>query len=391
MTSVEPVESAKAAGLRYVSDDRPGIRRVKARSGFGYIGTDGKPLRDDDDIARIRKLAIPPAYTDVWISPDPRGHLQATGRDARGRKQYRYHPRWREVRDETKFDRMVAFAKALPSIRAAVSRDLAKPGLPREKVLATAVSLLESTMIRVGNEEYAKQNESYGLTTMQEDHVKVSGDTLRFRFRGKSGREHNVSVRDKRLAHIVRQMRDLPGEELFHYVGDDGESASISSQDVNDYLRTIASDDFSAKDFRTWEGTLACALSLASERAEAKTGAKARVVAAIKAVSERLGNTPAVCKKAYIHPGVIDEFLANGALDIVERKTRERVAANPHALSADESRVLAFIEKLITRDENRHLGDLLAKSVRRAKAKGGTERARPSRTRSSGRAAADRN
>jgi DNA topoisomerase-1 len=298
VTTIEPVDSAKAAALRYVSDDRPGIRRVKRRGGFSYIGIDGKPLSDADDIARIRKLAIPPAYTDVWISPDPRGHLQATGRDARGRKQYRYHARWREVRDETKFDRMVAFAKALPAIRAAVSRDLARPGLPREKVLATVVSLLESTMIRVGNEEYAKQNDSYGLTTMQEEHVRISGDTVRFNFRGKSGREHSVSVRDKKLARIVRQVRDLPGQELFQYVGDDGDTAAISSQDVNAYLREIAGDDFTAKDFRTWEGTLGCALALASERVEATSDAKARVVAAIKSVAERLGNTPAVCKKS---------------------------------------------------------------------------------------------
>ncbi len=364
---MEPPQSAKAAGLRYVTDDRPGIRRVKRRNAFGYLGVDGKPVTDETELARIRKLAIPPAYSNVWISPDPRGHLQATGRDARGRKQYRYHARWREVRDETKFDRMIAFAKALPTIRAAVGRDLARPGLPREKVLATVVSLLEATMIRVGNEEYAKQNDSYGLTTMQEDHVRVSGDTLRFTFRGKSGREHKVNLRDRKLARVVRQVRDLPGQELFQYLNDAGEAATISSQDVNDYIREISGDDFTAKDFRTWEGTLACALALASERVETKTDGKARVVAAIKAVAERLGNTPAVCKKSYIHPGVIDEFLANGALELVERKTRKAVTPAEHALSTDETRVLSFIEKLITRDESRHLGDLLAKSVRRAK------------------------
>lgn len=369
MIATEPLESAKAAGLHYVSDDRPGIRRVKQRIGFRYLGTDGKPLADRESVARIRKLAIPPAYTDVWISPDPRGHLQATGRDARGRKQYRYHPRWREVRDETKFDRMVAFAKALPGIRAAVRRDLARTGLPREKVLATVVSLLESTMIRVGNEEYAKQNDSYGLTTMQEDHVRISGATVRFSFRGKSGREHRVSVRDKRLARIVRQVRDLPGQELFQYVGDDGEPATISSQDVNAYLREIAGDDFTAKDFRTWEGTLACALALAAARVETKSEGKARVVAAIKAVAERLGNTPAVCKKSYIHPGFIDEFLANGALELIARSARKAATAvtDANALSVDESRVLAFIERLIARDEGRHLGELLATSVQRAR------------------------
>ncbi|MGD0473390.1 MAG: DNA topoisomerase IB [Candidatus Velthaea sp.] len=367
MTTTDPVDSAKAAGLRYVSDDRPGIRRVKRRGGFRYVGVDGKTLAGGDDVARIRKLAIPPAYTDVWISPDPRGHLQATGRDARGRKQYRYHARWREVRDETKFDRMVAFAKALPGIRAAVSRDLARSGLPREKVLATVVSLLETTMIRVGNEEYAKQNDSYGLTTMQEDHVRISGDTLRFRFRGKSGREHQVDVRDKRLARIVRQVRDLPGQELFQYVGDDGERASISSQDVNVYLREIAGDDFTAKDFRTWEGTLACALALAPEHCATKADAKARVLAAIKAVSARLGNTPAVCRKSYNHPGVIDEFLANGSLELVERAAKSRVPAGRPTLGADELRVLAFIEKLGARDEHKRLGTLLATSVRTAK------------------------
>jgi DNA topoisomerase-1 len=366
VTTLEPVDSAKAAGLRYLTDDRPGIRRVKRRGGFGYVGLGGKAISDEKEVARIRKLAIPPAYSNVWISPDPRGHLQATGRDARGRKQYRYHARWREVRDETKFDRMIAFAKALPLIRAGVARDLARQGLTREKVLATVVSLLEETMIRVGNEEYAKSNESYGLTTMHDDHVRFKGDTVRFHFRGKSGREHTVTVHDKRLARIVKQCRDIEGEELFQYITESGDRATISSQDVNAYIRELAGDDFTAKDFRTWEGTLACALALAGERAETQTEAKAHVVTAIKAVADRLGNTPAVCKKSYIHPGVIDEFIENGALALVARKTRKAVS-DRYALSGDERRVLAFIEKLIARDENKHLGDLLAKSVRRAK------------------------
>jgi DNA topoisomerase-1 len=366
VTSLEPVDSAKAAGLRYITDDRPGIRRIKRRGGFSYLGLNGKPIADEKEVARIRQLAIPPAYSNVWISPDPRGHLQATGRDARGRKQYRYHARWREVRDETKFDRMIAFAKALPSIRAGVARDIARQGLPREKVLATVVSLLEETMIRVGNEEYAKSNDSYGLTTMHDEHVRFSGASVRFHFRGKSGREHTVTVRDKRLARIVKQCRDIEGEELFQYITENDERATISSQDVNAYIRQLAGDDFTAKDFRTWEGTLACALALAAQRAETKTEAKAHIVAAIKAVSERLGNTPAVCKKSYIHPGVIDEFLENGALTLVERKVR-KAAGDRFALGSDERRVLAFIEKLITRDEHKHLGNLLAKSVRRAK------------------------
>ncbi len=258
MTASEPLDSARKAGLRYMTDDRPGIRRLKAgRQRSATCSPDGKPLTDKVEIARIKSLAIPPAYTDVWIAPIRNAHLQATGRDARGRKQYRYHKRWREVRDENKFDRMLAFAKALPKIRAAVKRDLAKPGLPREKVLATVVSLLEATMIRVGNEEYARENDSYGLTTMEDEHVNVRGDAIYFKFRGKSGIEHKVTVRDKRLAKIVRSCQDIPGHELFNYLDENGEPASIDSSDVNAYIREIADDDFTAKDFRTWEATMA--------------------------------------------------------------------------------------------------------------------------------------
>ncbi len=381
--AAEPIESARAAGLRYVSDDRPGIRRVKAGTSFRYVAADGSAITDRDELARIRSLAIPPAYTDVWIAPFRNAHLQATGRDARGRKQYRYHKRWREARDETKFDRMIAFAKALPAIRAAVTHDLARRGMPREKVLATVVSLLESTMIRVGNEAYARENDSYGLTTLQEQHVRVRGDAIRFAFRGKSGVEHNVTVRDKRLAKIVRACQDIEGHELFHYIGDDGEPAAVHSQDVNAYLRTIAGDDFTAKDFRTWEGTMACALALAARRAESKQDAKAAVVEAIRSVAARLGNTPAVCKKSYIYPAVIDEFLANGALELVAGKVKRAVAHDPHALSEHESQVIAFIERIIARDENTHLTDLLAKSVRASATK--AQRA-PSRRRASARA-----
>ncbi len=370
MTAAEPLAAARAAGLRYVTDDQPGIRRLKARTGFRYVAADGKPVTDRDELARIRSLAVPPAYTDVWIAPYRNAHLQATGRDARGRKQYRYHKRWHETRDETKFDRMVAFANALPTIRAAVARDLARTGLPREKVLATVVSLLESTMIRVGNEEYARENDSYGLTTMEERHVRVRGEAIRFHFRGKSGVEHDVAIRDKRLAKIVRACQDIPGHELFRYVADDGTPAAIHSNDVNDYLREIAGDDFTAKDFRTWEGTVTCALALAAAHAESAAGAKAAVVEAIKTVAERLGNTPAVCKKSYIYPAVIDEFLANGALDLVVGKVKRVVGTGPHALSAHESQVIAFIERIIARDERAHLTDLMVKSVRaRAKRK----------------------
>jgi DNA topoisomerase-1 len=349
VSALEPAASARAAGLRYATDATPGIRRLKARAGFRYVAADGRPVRERNELARIRALAIPPAYTDVWISPDPRGHVQATGRDARGRKQYRYHKRWREVRDDTKFDRMLAFARALPAIRAAVRRDLALPGLPREKVLATLISLLEATAIRVGNEEYARANDSYGLTTLREDHVRVRGETIRFRFRGKGAREHDVAVHDKRLAKIVRACRDLPGEELFRYVDDDGDALPIASHDVNDYLRAIAGDDFTAKDFRTWEATTACALELAGEHAGTGSAAKTRVAEAIAAVAKRLGNTPAVCRKSYIHPALLDEYLAGAAVDLDRRDV--------------ERSVVRFLERVTRRDEGAHLTALLKRSL----------------------------
>src|SRR5436190_10175993 len=252
-------EAAKEAGLRYTSDDRPGIRRRRRGRSFQYIRPDGGAITDAAERARINALAIPPAWTDVWICPSPNGHLQATGRDARGRKQYRYHPRWREVRDEVKYGRLIKFAEALPSIRMRTNADLAKSGLPREKVLAAVVQLLEKTLIRVGNEEYARQNGSIGLTTMRDAHAKVSGSTVRFEFRGKSGIRHAVDLNDRRLAAIVKACRDLPGYELFQYIDDDGTRQVIDSCDVNDYLREICGSDFTAKDFRTWSGTVLAA------------------------------------------------------------------------------------------------------------------------------------
>ena len=340
------------AGLRYVTDDRPGIRRLKVRGGFRYVAPDGKALTDRAEIARIKSLAIPPAYTDVWIAPIRNAHLQATGRDARGRKQYRYHKRWREVRDENKFHRMLAFAKALPKIRAAVKRDLAKPGLPREKVLATVVALLEETMIRVGNEEYARDNNSYGLTTMLDEQVTVRGDAIRFNFRGKSGVEHSVTVHDKRLAKIVRSCQDIPGHELFSYLDENGEAATIDSAAVNGYIKEIGEDDFTAKDFRTWEATMACALELAKSHTETQKAAKAAVLEAVRNVAKRLGNTPAVCRKAYIFPAIIDEFLANGALEKV----------------GTEAQIVAFIERVESRDPGAHITKLLKKSIKAKKA-----------------------
>ncbi len=367
MLPSEGTEAAKAAGLRYTTDALPGIRRVKRGKHFAYVAADGKPIADRNEIARIKSLAIPPAYADVWICPFANGHLQATGRDARGRKQYRYHKRWRAVRDETKFDRMVGFAKALPKIRAAIARDIVKPGLPREKVLATVVDLLEETAIRVGNEEYARENDSYGLTTLQEDHVRVKGETIRFHFRGKSGKVHDIAVKDKRAARVIKAIQDLPGQQLFEYVDDEGTPHPVHSDDVNAYIKEIAGDDFTAKDFRTWEGTMSCALELAAIRAEGAGEAKKALVEAIARVAERLGNTPAVCKKSYIHPGVVDEFLAHGALELVTEQlsTRER-----YALSRHESAVVALVERIVAR-ESRPLGDILAESVRAEKRKRG--------------------
>jgi DNA topoisomerase I len=307
----DPLESARAAGLRYLSDASPGIRRRRSGRGFSYVGPDGRPVRDKTTLARIRSLAIPPAYTDVWICPIPSGHLQATGRDARGRKQYRYHPKWREVRDETKFGRMVAFSDALPRLRQRVEDDLAKSGLPREKVLAAVVRLLECTGIRVGNEEYARTNRSFGLTTLRDHHVEISGATMRFEFRGKSGKTHRVALSDRRLARIVARCQAVPGAELFQYVDDEGARVAIGSGDVNDYLREITGEDFTAKDFRTWAGTLQAVAALEEfGPAESTREAKSTILRAIDQVAERLNNTRAVCRKYYVHPAVLERYEA---------------------------------------------------------------------------------
>jgi DNA topoisomerase I len=314
-TLTDPVASAKAAGLRYVSDEIPGITRIQRGKHFAYISSDGKEITDEKELARIKSLAVPPAYTDVWICPISNGHLQATGRDARGRKQYRYHKRWREIRDETKYARMIAFAEALPAIRKRIESDLALSGLPRERVLATVVQLLETTAIRVGNDEYAKDNGSFGLTTLRNKHAKVEGSTVRFSFRGKSGVRHAIDLRDRRLARIIRQCQDLPGQQLFEYVDDDGTSRAIDSADVNEYIREISGEDFSAKDFRTWLGTVTCATLLCEQdEAQTQTERKARLNGVIKDVAKRLGNTPAVCRKCYVHPHVLDAYLEHGAL-----------------------------------------------------------------------------
>jgi len=317
--STDPVASAKAAGLRYVSDEMPGITRIARGKHFSYLAPDGKEIADEKELARIKALAVPPAYTDVWICPIHNGHLQATGRDARGRKQYRYHKRWREIRDETKYGRMIAFAQALPAIRKRIEADLGLAGLPREKVLATVVQLLESTAIRVGNDEYAKDNGSFGLTTLRNKHAKVEGSTVRFSFRGKSGVRHAIDLRDGRLARIIRKCQDLPGQQLFEYADEDGQPGAIDSSDVNEYIRAISGEDFSAKDFRTWLGTVTCATLLAQQdEAPTQSERKQRLADVIKDVAKRLGNTPTVCRKCYVHPDVLDAYLEHGALNMDE-------------------------------------------------------------------------
>lgn len=313
---VDPMESARAAGLRYVSDTMPGIRRRGSGKGFTYIGPDGAPVRDKATLKRIRSLVIPPAWTNVWICPAANGHLQATGRDAKRRKQHRYHPLYRAVRDHVKFGRMIQFAKALPTIRRRVREDLALQGMPREKVLATVVRLLETTLIRVGNDEYAKENDSFGLTTLRDEHVRVAGDRIRFRFRGKSGQHHEVELSDPRLAGIVKRCQDLPGEELFQYLDEDGGVHDVTSDDVNSYLREITSDDFSAKDFRTWNGTILAAVALGGcEECSKEADIKKNIVATIKQVSERLGNRPATCRKYYVHPAVLESYTAGQLIE----------------------------------------------------------------------------
>jgi DNA topoisomerase-1 len=340
---VAPVESALAAHLRHVDDTGPGFRRLRHGKGFRFVDDHGRALRDPEHLERIRHLAIPPAWTDVWICPRADGHIQATGRDARGRKQYRYHLRFREVRDETKYERMIAFADALPRIRAAVDAQLRSPSLSREKVLAAVVRLLEITLIRVGNEEYARTNGSFGLTTLREEHVDVHGSDIRFHFRGKSGVEHTVKIHDRRLARVVQSCQGLPGEVLFRYVGEDGEPHIIESSDVNAHLRELAGADFSAKDFRTWAGTMLAAYELRElEAVDTLTAARKNVVAAVKRVSRRLGNTPAVCRRCYVHPAIFQAYLDGHLVaTLAQRVAAER--ESPHHLTAEEEAVLALI------------------------------------------------
>jgi DNA topoisomerase I len=352
------VEAAKQARLRYVTDDTPGITRKRAgKSSFTYFDRDGKRITDADTLARIKSLVIPPAWTEVWICPDENGHLQATGRDARGRKQHRYHPRYREVRDEAKYDRMIAFARTLPKIHRAVARDLKKKAMTKEHVLAALVRVMEKTLIRVGNEEYAKQNDSYGLTTLEDKHARIRGGKVRFEFRGKSGKEHEIDLEDPRLAQIVKRCQELPGEQLFQYLDDDGNVVDVSSSDVNEYLRSIAGEEFTAKDFRTWAGTVLAARALnALEEIDSNAARKKNIVRAVEAVAQRLGNTKAVCRKCYIHPDVINAYLDGTLAATLSKAAGKELARSVHSLKPEEAAVLGLLQQNLLSASQRSKG-----------------------------------
>src|SRR4051794_30918531 len=355
-----PEASARAAGLRYVSDREPGFARRRRGKGFQYTDADGRSL-PREQVKRIEALAIPPAWTDVWICRSANGHLQATGRDARGRKQYRYHPRWREERDGTKYSRMIALGGALPALRRRMAADLRLPGLPRRKVLATVVRLLETTFMRVGNEEYARSNRSFGLTTLKDRHVEIRPSEVRFHFRGKSGVMHDVAVHDRAVARIVRRCRDLPGQELFQYVGEDGRPATIDSADVNDYIRDATGGDFTAKDFRTWAGTVLAALALqrlnaATEsppsRRRARKPTRHDVLRAVEQVAKRLGNTPAVCRKSYVHPDIVASYMDGTLAAALNRRVSVQTSSRPLVgLRPEEAAVLAILRRRLAEEK----------------------------------------
>jgi DNA topoisomerase-1 len=330
---------------------------VRSGGGFRYRGPDGSVLRDAETLRRIRALAIPPAWTDVWIAPSAQAHLQATGRDARGRKQYRYHAQWRQHRDETKYTRLIVFAQALPRIRRRTERDLAEPALTRTKVVAAVVRLLEKTLIRVGNEEYARTNGSFGLTTMRDKHVAVDGPQVRFEFKGKSGIEHSVTLHEPHLARVIKRCQDLPGQALFQYVNEAGQRQTVDSADINDYLREAAGADFTAKDFRTWAGTVLAAMALREfETIASTTDGKRNVVRAIERVAARLGNTTAVCRKCYVHPAVLDSYLDGSLAAILGRRARAELANSKGELSAAETAVLALLQRRLAKDAGEHRG-----------------------------------
>ena len=348
---VDPRDAAETAGLSYVSDEAPGIRRRKSGKGFTYTKPDGAKVTDKATLARIRSLAIPPAYTDVWICPRANGHIQATGRDAKGRKQYRYHPAFREVRESTKYEHMLEFARGLPAIRKTIDEHMSLRGLPREKVLATVVHLLENTLIRVGNSDYVKQNKSYGLTTLRDPHVKVEGGELRFQFKGKSGKTWKLQVKDRRIARIVKACQDLPGQDLFQYIDDDGEQLSITSADVNAYLKEITGREITAKDFRTWAGTVLAALALSEfEEFDNQAKAKKNIREAIEKVASRLGNTPSICRKCYVHPEVFACYLDGGLLLDIKQQIETQLREDLSSLKPEEAAVLSLLQERLSRE-----------------------------------------
>jgi DNA topoisomerase I len=351
VTVLPPETAARTAGLRYVTDAAPGITRRRSGKGFAYRGPDGEPISERAVLARIKSLAVPPAWTDVWICPLPNGHLQASGRDARRRKQYRYHQEWSALRDGAKYDRMLAFARALPGIRARITADMARRGLPRERVLATVVRLLEITMIRVGNQEYARENRSYGLTTLRDRHVELEGATLVFEYRGKGGKLHRVSLRDRRLARIVRSCQELPGQHLFQYIDTEGQRQPVESADVNAYLQEISGEPFTAKDFRTWGGTVLASLALSEfESFDTKAAARRNITRAIEQVAAQLGNTVAVCRKAYIHPEVIEAYMDGSLLSSLKSQVEDALRRELEGLRSEEAAVLAFLQQRLTRE-----------------------------------------
>ncbi len=361
--------AAHQAHLHYITDSRPGIRRIGASPHFQYCDAKGKPISDLDTLRRIKALAIPPAWKNVWICPIANGHLQATGRDDRGRKQYRYHKRWREIKDETKYTRILQFARALPRIRRQLARDLRGHALSRPKVLATVVRLLEVSLIRVGNEEYAHDNHSYGLTTLKNRHAKINGATIQFQFRGKSGKQHQIQVHDPRLARVVRACRDIPGQELFQYYDAEHRRRQIHSQDVNNYIRKIAGAEFSAKDFRTWAGTVLAGMALREfEKFDSQAQAKKNLLQAIESVASRLGNTPAICKKCYIHPEILDGYLEGATIETLRRKAETELKQNLGALQPEEAAVVAFLQRRLAR-KNQPLEKVLQRSLSQLKQK----------------------
>lgn len=366
-TPADPREAAEAAGLVYVSDEDRGIRRERKGDGFEYFKPNGDRLADEAVLERIRKLAIPPAYTDVWICPRANGHLQATGRDARGRKQYRYHPQFREVRESTKYEHMLEFARALPAIRAKLAEHMALRGLPREKVLATVVHLLETTLIRVGNDDYARENKSYGLTTLRNPHVKVDGSELRFQFKGKSGKMWRLQVKDRRIAKIIRACQELPGQRLFQYRDDEGEVREVTSADVNAYLKEITGREITAKDFRTWAGTVMAALALQEfEAFDTKATQKKNLKAAIERVSSRLGNTPTICRKCYIHPEVLNAYVEGNLVLEVKKEVERELKEDLAQLKPEEAAVLAMLEARLKRTLEGALEESLAAAKKKA-------------------------